>query len=138
MITKIIAGRTFTKVVDNYAYDISKKHALLVVPASEGWEARENKIVGKGSYMEGAKEIKTMCKASGKTLEEAVTKLLEKMETNDPKTAASMRYNETHVKQIKLNLNLKTDADILSQLDKVGNKQGYIKDLIRRDIDGTI
>lgn len=47
---------------------------------------------------------------------------------------ASIKYNEKNVKQIKLNLNLKTDADIIEALDACGNKQGYIKDLIRKDI----
>ena len=37
-------------------------------------------------------------------------------------------------KRVFIKLNLKTDADILEQLEKVGNKQGYIKELIRRDI----
>jgi hypothetical protein len=33
-----------------------------------------------------------------------------------------------------LKLNDRTDADILEWLSQVGNKQGYIKDLIRKDI----
>ena len=37
-------------------------------------------------------------------------------------------------KRVFIKLNLKTDADILEQLEKVGNKQGYIKELIRKDI----
>lgn len=44
------------------------------------------------------------------------------------------RYDEHHTKQIRLKLNLKTDADILERLSDVGNMQGYIKDLIRADI----
>lgn len=47
---------------------------------------------------------------------------------------ASAKYDETHTKQIKLKLNLETDKDILQRLEEVGNKQGYIKELIRRDI----
>jgi hypothetical protein len=47
---------------------------------------------------------------------------------------ASMKYNAKNVKQVKLNLNRKTDADIIDQLDKCGNIQGYIKDLIRKDM----
>ncbi len=47
---------------------------------------------------------------------------------------ASMKYDASNTKQIRLKLNLKTDADILEQLEKVGNKQGYIKELIRKDI----
>ena len=52
------------------------------------------------------------------------------------KYAAQERYDATHTKQIRLKLNLNTDADILKRLDEVGNTQGYIKKLIRADIDG--
>lgn len=47
---------------------------------------------------------------------------------------ASIKYNAKNVKQIKLNLNLKTDADIIEELASCGNMQGYIKDLIRKDL----
>jgi hypothetical protein len=33
-----------------------------------------------------------------------------------------------------MNLNHNTDADVLDRLSQVESKQGYIKDLIRRDI----
>lgn len=46
---------------------------------------------------------------------------------------ASMKYNQANVKQFKLNLNKKTDADIIEVLESKENKQGYIKDLIRND-----
>lgn len=48
--------------------------------------------------------------------------------------AAAVKYNSKNVKQIKLNLNLKTDDDIIKALEAVSNKQGYIKELIRKDI----
>ena len=51
-----------------------------------------------------------------------------------PRTKASIKYNSTHVKQIKLNLNLRTDQDIINHLETLENKQGYIKGLIREDI----
>lgn len=43
-------------------------------------------------------------------------------------------YDQTHTRQVKMKLNLRTDADILAKLNSVPNKQGYIKELIRRDI----
>ena len=46
------------------------------------------------------------------------------------------RYDAAHTRQIRLKLNLKTDKDILDKLDEVGNKQGYIKELIRQDMKG--
>lgn len=47
---------------------------------------------------------------------------------------AVIKYNQNNVKQIKMNLNKKTDADIIEALEAVPNVQGYIKDLIRKDI----
>lgn len=51
-----------------------------------------------------------------------------------PQSRASMKYSEKNVKQLKLALNKKTDADIIEHLDSIKNKQGYIKDLIRKDL----
>ena len=50
---------------------------------------------------------------------------------------AKKRYDKQHTKQIALKLNKKTDADILARLGRVDNMQGYIKKLIREDIDET-
>ena len=50
-----------------------------------------------------------------------------------PKVKASMKYDKANVKQVKLSLNKKTDADILRILESKENVQGYIKELIRRD-----
>ena len=47
---------------------------------------------------------------------------------------ASMKYNSKNIKQLKINLNKKTDADIIQHLDKKDNVQGYIKKLIRDDM----
>lgn len=49
---------------------------------------------------------------------------------------AIKRYDEKNTKQLMLKLNVKTDADVLKRLEEVGNKQGYIKELIRRDLAG--
>lgn len=48
--------------------------------------------------------------------------------------AAQSKYKKENTKQIALQLNTKTDVDILQKLQKVPNKQGYIKSLIRKDI----
>ena len=48
------------------------------------------------------------------------------------------RYDARNTKQIRLKLNIKTDADILEHLSKVRNKQGYIKELIREDMDADV
>ena len=52
----------------------------------------------------------------------------------DAQKRAVMKYDEANTVQIKMKLNLKTDADILAKLEKVPNKQGYIKALIRKDL----
>lgn len=44
------------------------------------------------------------------------------------------RYDAEHTQQIRLKLNTGTDADILEELNRQPNKQGYIKQLIREDI----
>lgn len=47
---------------------------------------------------------------------------------------AKQRYDEKNTVQIKLKLNRKTDEDIIEALERSGNKQGYIKELIRADL----
>lgn len=55
-------------------------------------------------------------------------------ETEIVKYASQQKYDKANTTQIRMKLNLKTDADILEKLESVGNKQGYIKALIRADI----
>ena len=47
---------------------------------------------------------------------------------------AKKRYDKLNTKQINIKLNKRTDADILSRLKDEPNKQGYVKRLIRKDI----
>lgn len=54
-------------------------------------------------------------------------------ETESQKRARE-RYEAKTKVQILLKLNKNTDSDILLKLDTVENKQGYIKQLIRKDI----
>lgn len=58
---------------------------------------------------------------------------VEMAETEAQKRARE-KYEKTNTVQLKMKLNRNTDADILAKLDSVGNKQGYIKSLIRKDI----
>ena len=46
----------------------------------------------------------------------------------------NIKYNRDHVKQVKMNLNLRTDADIIGHLSGKPNVQGYIKGLIRNNM----
>ncbi len=45
------------------------------------------------------------------------------------------KYDKKNCKPVYLKLNKKTDKDILEKLDSVESKQGYIKKLIRQDIE---
>ena len=56
------------------------------------------------------------------------------MSTKEARTKANMKYQAANTRQVSLTLNTKTDKDILTKLNTVGNKQGYIKGLIREDI----
>lgn len=56
------------------------------------------------------------------------------MAVSEAHKRASMRYDKENMRQIKFNLSKKYDLDIISYLDSVPNKQGYIKDLIRADM----
>ena len=49
---------------------------------------------------------------------------------------ASNKYDKEKTKSVLLKLNIKTDADILQQLETISeSKMGYIKRLIREDMD---
>lgn len=47
---------------------------------------------------------------------------------------AQAKYDKENTKQVILKLNLNNDADILAKLENEKNKQGYIKELVRRDM----
>lgn len=47
---------------------------------------------------------------------------------------ATKKYDEENTVRLSLKLNKTTDADILAKLEEVESKQGYIKELIRRDL----
>lgn len=49
--------------------------------------------------------------------------------------ASIKRYQTANIKQISLQLNKKTEADLLEYIESLDNKQGYIKALIRADME---
>jgi len=59
---------------------------------------------------------------------------MDEQKLKQQKVKASIKYNAKNVKQIKINLNRKTDADIIDYLEKADNVQGLLKDLIRQDM----
>ena len=48
---------------------------------------------------------------------------------------ATLKYDQKNTRQYHLKLNLTTDADIIQKLEQVEKIQGYIKALIRKDIE---
>ena len=46
----------------------------------------------------------------------------------------SIKYDRETTKRVYIKLNKNTDKDILDYLDSIQNKQGYIKELIRKDM----
>lgn len=51
---------------------------------------------------------------------------------------AQQRYDKIHTTRIcGIKLNLKTEKDIIDKLRKELNKQGYIKNLIRKDLENN-
>ena len=48
---------------------------------------------------------------------------------------ASKKYNEKNTKIYPIKVNLKTEKDIYDKLESVDNVNGYIKQLIRNDIE---
>lgn len=47
---------------------------------------------------------------------------------------ASKKYNEKNCKVFTMKLSKIYDVDILDRLEEVNNKQGYVKALIRKDL----
>lgn len=54
-----------------------------------------------------------------------------KMSKNPP---SRKRYRKNHIKQLRVDLNNRTDADILNHLKYISNKADYIKGLLREQI----
>lgn len=55
-------------------------------------------------------------------------------ETEKIKYGPQAKYDKENTVRIAIKLNKNTDADIIEFLEKSGNKQGIIKELIRKEI----
>ena len=51
-----------------------------------------------------------------------------------PDSEAKKRWDAENTVQIKLKLNKNRDQDVIDKLNSVDSKQGYIKELIRKDL----
>lgn len=56
------------------------------------------------------------------------------MQTEARKKASS-KYKKLNTKNISLRFYINTEQDLITHLEKQPNKQGYIKKLIREDMD---
>ena len=52
----------------------------------------------------------------------------------DKRQTPQERYDAKATRRYAMKLNLVHDADIIAKLDEVPSMQGYIKDLIRKDL----
>lgn len=55
--------------------------------------------------------------------------------SSEARLRANAKYDAAHTVSFSVKLNRKTDADILEALQSASNKVGYIKSLIRADIE---
>lgn len=53
---------------------------------------------------------------------------------SEAKIRANNKSNKINTKMICLRLSYNTDADIIKKLDEFESKMGYIKELIRKDM----
>lgn len=53
---------------------------------------------------------------------------------SEAKLKANEKYIKANTKTICVRLNYNTDKDIMNKLEEVDSKNGYIKELIRKDI----
>jgi hypothetical protein len=53
---------------------------------------------------------------------------------SEAKIRANNKSNKLNTKTICVRLSFNTDADIIKKLDEVDSKMGYIKELIRKDL----
>lgn len=56
------------------------------------------------------------------------------MSIETKKQTPQEKYHKAHTKSITIRLMKNTEQDIISKLESVPNKAGYIKSLIRKDI----
>lgn len=58
--------------------------------------------------------------------------------TYESKKLWDMEYQRTRCKMITLKLAYGTDEDIIEHIEKQGNTQGYIRRLVRQDLENSI
>lgn len=59
------------------------------------------------------------------------------IENQEKRERPQERFDRMNSKRYALKVMTRTEADIIEKLDSVPNKAGYIKELIRRDIENS-
>ena len=54
---------------------------------------------------------------------------------NDAQLRAMRKYEKKNIKQVLLKLNRRTEPELVAKIESVENKAGYLKELIRRDLE---
>jgi hypothetical protein len=60
---------------------------------------------------------------------------MEERKNSEARIRANTKYNKAHTVQYAFRANTKTDEDVINRLSEVPNVAGYIKQLIRKDIE---
>ena len=60
----------------------------------------------------------------------------QKPKTKESQLNAQKKYDSKNTKAFALKLNYTTDRELIDKLESVENIQGYIKELIRKDLNG--
>lgn len=62
--------------------------------------------------------------------------LLKRLHKTSPaQIRASMKYEKANIRRYTIKINKATESDIFAHLEKISNLQGYIKGLIRKDME---
>lgn len=75
--TKTLQGRPFEKVGNNYIYNYSRRHSVIIIPIKDGWEAKEIKVPDHGNYVDGTKKIQIVRSVKSNALIQAATDIFE-------------------------------------------------------------
>lgn len=62
-------------------------------------------------------------------------KFIVKEEHKENKKNYDVKYAKENLQQVRLSLNKETDADLIEWINQQPNKQGYLKRLIREDME---
>lgn len=55
-------------------------------------------------------------------------------DTSETKKEYDLKYQKQNIRQIKLNINKRTEPDLIEWIEKQDNVQGYLKQLIKNDM----